>query len=188
MSRALQLTGQEFGWLTALAPVSSTPGRKYAVWKCMCRCGAIKDVSTKELLRGHRKSCGCMPRGPSQKYDKSYRRERQRIYYQTNKEKIINRSAVFAAKNREKVRGYKKKYSSLNQSKERLRLKAHNSTSRKLCADTYIRRLLTMNDPWLRAMDIPKPLIEAKRDQLVLRRLARQLKQASLGELNETLS
>lgn len=32
-------------------------------WECKCSCGAIRTVNTGDLIRRHRKSCGCSRRG-----------------------------------------------------------------------------------------------------------------------------
>ena len=51
------LTGQVFGYLTAIKPV----GRKNSriVWKCKCSCGNYINVSAASLLHGDTTSCGC---------------------------------------------------------------------------------------------------------------------------------
>lgn len=53
------LTGQRFGKLIAIAP---TEERNYGsvVWKCACDCGKETYVSSKNLVYGDTKSCGCL--------------------------------------------------------------------------------------------------------------------------------
>ena len=56
----LELTGQRFGYLTALERLD----RQVAVglnyyWKCKCDCGNIVEVSTSHLRSGGVISCGC---------------------------------------------------------------------------------------------------------------------------------
>jgi hypothetical protein len=51
------LTGQTFGWLTVLR--RSGAERSKTLWLCRCLCGAVKPVSTGDLLRANVKSCGC---------------------------------------------------------------------------------------------------------------------------------
>lgn len=38
----------------------SVSGRKSRVWKCLCSCGNITYVCTKDLNNGNKKSCGCL--------------------------------------------------------------------------------------------------------------------------------
>ena len=51
------LTGQVFGYLTAIEPV----GRKKSciLWKCSCKCGKYTEVASASLLNGYTTSCGC---------------------------------------------------------------------------------------------------------------------------------
>lgn len=51
--RKYDLSGQKFGMLTVLSPVS---GGK---WRCLCDCGAEKDILTNHLISEHTTSCGC---------------------------------------------------------------------------------------------------------------------------------
>jgi len=65
-ARKLDLTGRRFGRLTALRPaaeqlerVGDRP-RTRTRWFCECDCGGNKIVTTRELVIGHTKSCGCL--------------------------------------------------------------------------------------------------------------------------------
>lgn len=51
------LTGQVFGYLTALEPV----GRQgsYILWRCLCKCGNYVNVTSGNLTSGTTTSCGC---------------------------------------------------------------------------------------------------------------------------------
>lgn len=51
------ITGQVFGYLTAIKPV----GRKSSciLWECKCRCGKYAHVPTSRLIHGVTTSCGC---------------------------------------------------------------------------------------------------------------------------------
>ena len=60
MSKALDLTGQRFGRLTAVAATERRDGGGSVVWKCVCDCGKITYVSTNSLSSGRTKSCGCL--------------------------------------------------------------------------------------------------------------------------------
>lgn len=53
----LNLTGQQFGMLTALEPMGSIKGRSY--WAVECECGATELVQTSSLRSGNTQSCGC---------------------------------------------------------------------------------------------------------------------------------
>ena len=56
--KALDLTGQRFGWLTAVEP---TEKRMFSnvIWKCKCDCGNISYVAAHNLRSGGTQSCGC---------------------------------------------------------------------------------------------------------------------------------
>lgn len=56
-NKKLDLTGQRFGKLTALAPAENIGG--CTAWLCRCDCGQETLVITKRLRDGHRTSCGC---------------------------------------------------------------------------------------------------------------------------------
>lgn len=58
MPKALDLTNQQFGKLTA---ISKAPKRndRYTRWICRCECGNEVEVRTDYLRNGHTKSCGC---------------------------------------------------------------------------------------------------------------------------------
>ena len=53
------LTGQQFGRLTAIYPTEKRNG-KCIVWHCECLCGGGKEVSSSDLLKSFTKSCGCL--------------------------------------------------------------------------------------------------------------------------------
>ena len=54
---AEDLSGQKFGYLTALYQVENRNGR--TCWMCRCDCGKEKPVVSKDLKSGKVKSCGC---------------------------------------------------------------------------------------------------------------------------------
>ena len=54
--RALDLTGQKFGELTALEKLRKK-GNVY--WRCRCSCGKEKELRQSHLLSGATTSCGC---------------------------------------------------------------------------------------------------------------------------------
>lgn len=58
MFKAELAIGQKFNRLTVVAK-SSDIKYKQTVWECLCDCGNLKDVITRELMSGRIKSCGC---------------------------------------------------------------------------------------------------------------------------------
>lgn len=53
------LSGMLFGRLTVIKESGRTKDR-HILWKCKCECGNTVDVSSRDLLSGHTKSCGCL--------------------------------------------------------------------------------------------------------------------------------
>lgn len=51
------LTGKTFNDLTVIKYSITKNGERY--WQCKCKCGTIKDISTRSLTSGRVKSCGC---------------------------------------------------------------------------------------------------------------------------------
>ena len=56
-TRKLDLTGQRYGKLTVLRPAENIGTR--TAWQCRCDCGQELTVTTRDLRRGRRTSCGC---------------------------------------------------------------------------------------------------------------------------------
>ena len=52
------LVGMKFGWWTVLE-YAGTPDGKHSEWKCMCKCGKVKNVDEINLLKGVTTSCNC---------------------------------------------------------------------------------------------------------------------------------
>ena len=61
MGICLDLSGQKFGCLVALAMVPRSSGDRVR-WSCLCECGSMCEVATKELRSGDTQSCGCLHR------------------------------------------------------------------------------------------------------------------------------
>jgi len=61
----IDLSGQTFGKLTAIAPTGEKLRRRI-VWECICSCGEKKEVSSLYLLNGSVKSCGCYQESKTQ--------------------------------------------------------------------------------------------------------------------------
>ena len=57
MRKKLDLTGQRFGRLIALAPAANIGSR--TAWACRCDCGRETVALTVRLRDGHCRSCGC---------------------------------------------------------------------------------------------------------------------------------
>ena len=53
------LTGMKFGRLTAIRMVGKTASQA-VIWECKCDCGAMTQATASSLVKGHKKSCGCM--------------------------------------------------------------------------------------------------------------------------------
>lgn len=54
------LTGQPFGKLKVVEETNRRDARKEVVWRCACECGGETFASTSSLVRGFKKSCGCL--------------------------------------------------------------------------------------------------------------------------------
>lgn len=53
------ITGERFGRLVALYPVSKRDNSRAMFWHCRCDCGIEKDINGRSLRRGLVVSCGC---------------------------------------------------------------------------------------------------------------------------------
>lgn len=59
MGKALDLTNQRFGSLTALYKSGNKTSSGLIIWTCQCDCGNKIDVAGPYLKSGNTKSCGC---------------------------------------------------------------------------------------------------------------------------------
>ena len=66
MGKALDLTGQKFGRLTALEATSERRN-KSIVWKCLCDCENYVNVDASSLRRLRTQSCGCLKKESDRK-------------------------------------------------------------------------------------------------------------------------
>ena len=57
----VDLANMKFGKLTAIEPTEERDGTS-VVWRCFCDCGNECLVSTRSLMSGNTKSCGCLHR------------------------------------------------------------------------------------------------------------------------------
>jgi len=59
---AVDLSGQTFGRLSVLFDTGKRSYKGTIIWRCQCMCGRELDVTSDQLLSGHRVSCGCQKR------------------------------------------------------------------------------------------------------------------------------
>ena len=65
MPKAIDITNQKFGKLTAIQKTESRNGKTY--WLCKCECGNEKEVQTSHLRNGSIQSCGKCKKSSGQK-------------------------------------------------------------------------------------------------------------------------
>lgn len=122
----------------------------------------------------------------------------QKIYYELNKRKVLIRQAIYYKANRAQVLKKDKAYRERNPSKinaakrlwERRNKEAvlqsksrHKKKSAALLTDAYVKGLIA-NGSMMESKNVPYSLVELKREQMNLRRLAKTLKKA----INESSS
>ena len=54
------LTGKVFGRLTVIEPTKKRTTDRCIIWHCKCECGNECEISSKALVQGNTKSCGCL--------------------------------------------------------------------------------------------------------------------------------
>ena len=59
MSKAIDLTEQQFGYLTVISATDKRDGTGSIIWKCQCVCNEITYASSRALRSGSKTSCGC---------------------------------------------------------------------------------------------------------------------------------
>ena len=72
MGKSKDITGQQFGRLTAVRRLDKKKGGSY-LWECRCSCGNRTEVSANVLLAGRTQSCGCARKEVLQKRSVSIR-------------------------------------------------------------------------------------------------------------------
>ena len=58
MGKTKDLSNKRFGRLIAIRRVGTK--HTYALWECVCDCGTRKQVTSRQLVAGLTKSCGCL--------------------------------------------------------------------------------------------------------------------------------
>ncbi len=74
MTRKLDLTGKTFGRLTVIGIGTPLPS-KHRRWRCSCDCGGMAEPTTGNLRSGSAKSCGCLGRERTSKWNRSAKTE-----------------------------------------------------------------------------------------------------------------
>lgn len=74
-SKIKDISGQKFNKLTAIRIAQRRPLK----WECICECGNKAIVSSRNLIHGHQKSCGCLSHKGHPKHNQSNTRV-YRIY------------------------------------------------------------------------------------------------------------
>ena len=65
MGKRIDITNKRFGRLVALKAGRTV--KHITHWICQCDCGAIAEISTRALINGRTKSCGCYRKESFQK-------------------------------------------------------------------------------------------------------------------------
>lgn len=82
--RTLDITGENFGKLTAIRPTGKTANKNY-IWLCQCECGNYTETIVARLKSGNTKSCGCYQQIAasinSVKHGYARSKDKKRIYH-----------------------------------------------------------------------------------------------------------
>ncbi len=147
-TKSKHLTGQKFGRLTAIWPVRKKlkSGKVKLYWICGCDCGNVKEIQPYLLRSGGTKSCGCLQKELKAKHARTLAKAKNSLKYMaTRKKEAMSLEERRAAQ------------------RERNKNNAANLT------DVYVKNRLTSGSS-LKYSDIPNTLVEAKREQLKIRR------------------
>lgn len=77
--KMLDLRGQRFGRLICLEPDRSIK-KHFVYWKCRCECGNIKSISSRQLMAGKTRSCGCLHKEELSKARRTHGGKGTRLY------------------------------------------------------------------------------------------------------------
>ena len=80
MAKMNNITGQKFGYLTAIKPVGRSSDR-HIIWLCICKCGNATSVRSNFLIGGVTRSCGCFQkeRVSEANYRHGFRQQRETV-------------------------------------------------------------------------------------------------------------
>lgn len=62
MGKFVDLSGQQYGWLTPIEALDERSKSGSVLWRCACRCGAEVKVISSSIRSGNTVSCGCYHR------------------------------------------------------------------------------------------------------------------------------
>ena len=133
--------------------------------KTCAKCGETKQAGQFRTRRATCKPCQA-------EYDRQYyaeNRDKAREYRTENRDKIAERQRQYRAENRDKIAEYHLQYYSENRDKKAEYLRQYRAALPDACVAQEIKRGTTLT-----RADIPPELLEAKRLQLKLKRLARE--------------
>ena len=93
MYRYNDLSGMFFGRLKVIRENGRTKDR-HILWECQCKCGNKVNVSSRELVTGHTKSCGCLQKDiiRSMRYKHGDRDSRLYSVWKTMKKRCENKN------------------------------------------------------------------------------------------------
>ena len=80
MGKFVDLAGQRFGRLVALAPTSRRTSGNNIMWECKCDCGNTAYFGSGHLRSGKIKSCGCWKKDRMSNLNKTHGGKRERLY------------------------------------------------------------------------------------------------------------
>lgn len=92
--RFRDLTGQRFGKLEVLSPTEKRADEGSVVWLCRCDCGKFAEVSSRRLVRGKVRSCGCLSNPPVKDYEGKRFGRLTVLEYAGKKRKVTENSAA----------------------------------------------------------------------------------------------
>ena len=90
-SKIKDIAGQKFNMLTAVKIAQRNPLK----WECKCDCGNTAYVSSRNLIHGKQKSCGCLSHRGNPKHNQCYTRV-YRIYAKIKRRCFIVDDAAYS--------------------------------------------------------------------------------------------
>ena len=79
MGISKDLSGQRFGRLVAISAEKDSEGRRY-IWTCKCDCGNYTKAGVSALLRGNKRSCGCLQKDALMNRNMRHGYSKERLY------------------------------------------------------------------------------------------------------------